>query len=79
MKKFIKVEYCIDENMAWYAIQHLLNGEKRVSKSAIISLCKMHLAREGNLFETSPEFDEREEYICVDPGLVDHVFEKVWK
>jgi len=79
MTIYVKIEFEIDDNMAFHAVEHLLNSGERVSKKRVIELCKMHLAREGTLFETSPEFDSSTEIKCVDEDVVSRRFEKIWK
>lgn len=79
MTVFVRIEYAIDDSMAWHAIEHLLNSKKRPSKRAVIKLCSIHLSREGSLFETEPQFDERQEISSVDPDVVSEYFDKIWK
>lgn len=79
MTIFVRIEYAIDDVMARHAVEHLLNAKKRPSKSAVVKLCSTHLAREGALFETEPQFDTSAEALSVDPELVDKWFNKIWK
>lgn len=79
MNIFIRVEFCIDDQMAWHCIEHLLNARKRVSKGSVIECCKIYLAREGGLFETEPQFDTTLETRQVDFETTDEVFNKIWK
>lgn len=76
---FIRIEFEITDNMAWHCIEHLLNAEIRVSKKAVVQLCRSALTGTGNLFQVEPIFDQHPEYRQVDSDLVDEYFQKIWK
>lgn len=79
MTIYVKIEFEIDDNMAYHAVEHLLNSGERVSKKRVIELCKSHLAREGNGFMINHEFDSSRELNCFDQDVVSNWFEKIWK
>lgn len=79
MNIYVRIEFVIDDTMAWHAIEHLLNSGERVSRRRVISLCRNHLAQEGAMFETEPQFDDTTEFRQVDVELVDKWFERIWK
>jgi hypothetical protein len=79
MTIYVKIEFEIDDNMAYHAVEHLLNSGEQVSKKKVIELCRMHLAREGNGFMIEPIFDTSTELNCFDQDVVSRWFEKIWK
>ena len=79
MNVFVKIEFCINDGMAWHCIEHLLNAGLRVSKSAVIKCCKSQLNQKGSLFETEPQFDTTLETRQVDFEITDEYFNKGWK
>lgn len=72
----ISISFHIDEQMAFLAIESLLSQGKKVSKTAIISLCKRHLKAEGELFECAPLFTYGDNNFT--PEEVTKLYEKIW-
>jgi hypothetical protein len=46
-------------------IVFLLQCDKKVTRKAVLSLCRNGLEREGGLFETEPQFDFNDEFVQV--------------
>lgn len=75
----VKIEYKIDDVMAWHCIEHLLNSNQRISRAKIVATCKNHLRNNGQRFVEQLEFDsDFPETRQVDSDLVDRYFEKKW-
>ena len=77
MNVFVKIEFCINDGMAWHCIESMLASGDRITKKTVIDRCRNHLAREGSLFETEPLLDNH--IVDVDPEKVDAVFNEIWK
>jgi hypothetical protein len=77
MNVFVKIEFCINDGMAWHCIESLLARGEKPTKKKVIDLCRNHLTSEGGVFETEPQFYNH--IIDVDPEKVDDIFNKTWK
>lgn len=72
----IKISFKIDDHMALLAIESLLSKKEKVSKAAIISLCKKHLRAEGELFDNEPTFDLGDN--DVNPQEAAKAYKEIW-
>jgi hypothetical protein len=79
MTVFVRVEFCIDEVIAWHCVQSIMNKGERVTKAKIIEECRKCFYSNGSVFETSPEFPEDEWIKEVEDEKVQRVFERIWK
>lgn len=81
MNVYIKIEFVIDDVMAWHCIQYLLATYQRPTYKKVISTCRQCLYNNGNLFAEQAEFDglinELPHRDVVDQ-MVDEWFERIW-
>lgn len=80
MKAYVRVEFCIDDVIAWHCVQNLLNnGVIRITKTKVITECKAAFYSNGSVFETEPCFDQSDWIREVDDEHVQRIFDKIWK
>lgn len=79
MLVYVKVEYTIDDVIAWHCIQSLMNEGKRVTKKKVVDTCRAAFYSNGCVFETEPEFNQDNWIREVPDDFVQKVFDKIWK
>lgn len=83
MNVHIKIEFVIDDVIAWHCIQYLLNTHQKPTKQKVVQVCKRCFYNNGATFETEPGFSLMVEELgfreTIDDETVDIWFEKTWK
>lgn len=73
----VHVKFIIDDAMAYEAVAYLLETRKRVSKAAIVKLCKQMFYNNGNYFQIEMQFPD-DRVTVVSEDIVNKLYEKVW-
>lgn len=77
----VRIDFEIDDFMAYAAVEYLLSKGQRVSKKSVVEICKEYLKGSGTRFSMEPviEHELGDDYRNIDPDYIDKVFEMVWK